>query len=317
MTVVRPPHPSMQPDRPAVSSGGFLALSRAVVRSLAAQPRIHWHVLTEVARIVRSRRTLLSELVRREVTDQFAGSAVGAAWSILHPLVQMLVYVGVFAFIFNVRPAIGEGLNPHGFDFTVQMISAYLPFIVFMSMLTSAPSSVSGQANLVKQVVFPIELLPLRCVLAALLPQVVGAVFLIAYTLIKFQALPWTWLLWPLLVPFQVLAIAGVAYALSAVGVYMRDLKEITRVLSTVLLYLTPILYTEYMVESNPGMAWLGGALRFNPLSYLVWPFQDVAFYGHVQHPLAWLILPVASVVIFVAGYRLFRRLKPYFGNAL
>jgi len=288
-----------------------------VLHSLLAQPKVHLHVLLEFARLVRQRRALLIELVRREGFDQFAGSWAGAAWAILHPLVQMFVYVGIFAFIFRVRPAIGEGLNPYGFDFTVQMISAYLPFIVFLNMLSAAPDAVSGQANLVKQVVFPIELLPLRGVLAALLPMTVGTAFLLAYSLIKFQTLPWTWLLWPVILPFQMLTVAGLAYALSAIGVYFRDLREITRVLATILFYLTPILYTEHMIATNEGMEWLGAGLRLNPLSYLVWPFQDLAFYGHFQHPAAWVALPLGSIVIFVAGYRIFRKLKPYFGNAL
>ncbi|MFW5653952.1 MAG: ABC transporter permease [Planctomycetota bacterium] len=286
-------------------------------RAMAVQPKVHLRVLTDAVRLVRERRTLLLELVRREITDQFAGSMAGAAWSVLHPLLQMFVYVGVFAFIFRVRPPMGESINPYGFDFTVQMISAYLPFIVFMNMLGAAPAAVSGQANLVKQVVFPIELLPLRCVLAALLPQVVGTVFLLAYTLIKFGTLPWTWIFWPLLIPFQILAVAGIAYALAALGVYFRDIRDITRVLATVLLYLTPILYTEAMLESNEDMGWLVAVLKANPLSWLVWPFRDVAFYGSFQHPWAWVVMPIGSIVIFVAGWRIFRRLKPYFGNAL
>jgi len=264
--------------------------------------------------MVRYRRLLL-EMTWRELADPFAGSFLGVAWSVLHPLLMMAVYAGVFSIIFRGAPE----ENVHGFDFTMQMISAYLPWMAMTNCVLTGCSVIRHKSNLVKQVVFPLEVLPIKTVLASLVPQVIGTLFLLFYSLIRFHSLPWTWILWPLLFAFEVVLLSGLVLAVSAVGVYLRDLKDVLQVLFMVLFYATPVLYTENTLHpDNPAvLKVLDFLLTFNPASLLVRPFRDACFFGEFRYGWLWVLYPIISVLMLAFGYRVFHKLKPYFGNAL
>src|SRR4029079_7841216 len=107
---------------------------------------------------------------------------------------------------------------------------------------------ITSQANLVKQVVFPIDVLPVKSVLACFVTQVVGTACLMAYVLVDHGGLPWTYALLPALWVFQAVGMAGIVFAVSALGVYVRDIKELVQVFSVVGVYLVPIVYQPEMV---------------------------------------------------------------------
>ncbi len=268
----------------------------------------------EFVRICTRHRRLIWELTKRDVLDRFAGSTLGVLWSVLNPLALMGIYVAVFTYVFPHRAPAGGGTGP-AFDYTVFMISAYLPWMVFAQVLHASGRYITGRANLVTQVVFPLEALPIKSVLGALVPQLVGTVFLLGYTLVRFQTLPVTWLLWPVLLVCEIGFLLGIAFFLAALGVYLRDTAEIAGVLGSMLFYLTPILFTAETIARFPGgLKWL---LTANPLTYYVTPFRDIMYTGAITQPAAWGLLPVISAAVLLGGYGVFRRLKPYFGSAL
>lgn len=271
--------------------------------------------LRDVSRDVIRYRRLLVEMTWRELADPFAGSMLGVTWSVLHPLLMMAVYATVFSIIFRGAPE----PTASGFDFTVQMISAYLPWMAMTNCVLSGCSAIRNKGNLVKQVVFPLEVLPLKTVLASLVPQIIGTAFLVCYSLIRFGTLPWTWVLWPVLFAFEVMLLSGLVMMVSAVGVYLRDLRDVLQVLFMVLFYATPILYTEKTLHpENPTVVRvIDFMLTFNPTSMVVRPFRDVCFFGEIRYTWTWVLYPIVSVLMLTAGYRVFRKLKPYFGNAL
>ena len=104
----------------------------------------------------------------------------------------------------------------------------------------------------------------------------------------------------------------GVAFALAAVGAFLRDLKEIIQLTVTAGIYVSPIFYLPDWVPSP-----FRPLLYANPFSYMVWCFQDVLYFGRFEHPWAWLVFTVGSVLSLAAGYCLFRRLRPFFGGVL
>ncbi len=254
-------------------------------------------------------RALLLEMTRREIVDRFAGSHLGAVWSILHPLLLMAVYVVVFTHVFKARAPEGA---PDGMNYAILVMSAYLPWMVLADVCVRSCSSVSERGNLVKQVVFPVQVLPAKTVLAAMLPEFVGLVFLLVYSLSQAGGLPLTWLLVPPLLVLQFMVLSGVALLLSSVGVYLRDLRELAAVAMMVGLYVAPVLYTEEMAPP-----WLGHWLALNPASYMVWPFRDACYAGRMAHPEAWIVMVVAAIAMPFLGGRVFARLRPHFANAL
>jgi len=287
----------------------------AMLRSALFLPVTTVHVLRDICRDVIRYRRLLMEMTWRELADPFAGSMLGVTWSVLHPLLMMIVYAVVFSIIFRGNPE----ANDYGFDYTVQMMCAYLPWMAFSQAVMSGCSAVRNKANLVKQVVFPLEVLPLKTVLACLVPQLVGTAFVFAYSVIRFGAVPWTWALWPVLLAFEVMLLGGLVMAASAIGVYLRDLRDVLQVIFMGLFFATPILYTENTIHhANPTVQRIiDGLLMFNPVSLLVRPFRDACYFGEIRYPWAWGLLAVISVLTLAFGYRVFRKLKPHFGNAL
>ena len=126
------------------------------------------------------------------------------------------------------------------------------------------------------------------------------------------NGIPWTYVLLPPLFAVQIVAMIGLAYVLSAAAVYLRDLKDVVVIFSLAGLYIVPVVYL-------PG--WVPAAFRpilyANPFSYMVWCYQDVFYFGRIEHPLAWLVFPAAALVAFKGGHALFSRSKIFFGNFL
>lgn len=272
------------------------------------QPFAHGAAGLELIRVMARHRRLITAMAWREVSDPLAGSFLGLAWALFHPLIMMAVYVLVFSTIFQVRVPGAEGTG----SFALYMLSGYLPWMVLAQVLVSSCGSVADRPELAKQVVFPLEVLPLKGVVAALVPQLVGTAFLAGYQWFVQGALPCTWLAIPALLACEAAVLAGVAFAMAASSVYFRDLKQLASVAVMVGFYLTPILYS---LEMAP--AWLGDILRWNPVSYFIAPFRDACFYGELRTPWAWVALGLSTLVFPVAGYRMFRKLKPYFASVL
>ncbi|MGH9960469.1 MAG: ABC transporter permease, partial [Pyrinomonadaceae bacterium] len=161
-------------------------------------------------------------------------------------------------------------------------------------------------------VVFPIEVLPIKIVIASFIPEAVGLIVLIGYVLVQYGSLPPSYFLLPVVLVLQALAMLGVAMMFSAAGVFLRDLKDFVQLFAAAGIYLMPVVYLPQ---------WVPGPFRpilyLNPFSYMAWCFQDVLYFGRIEHPWAWLLFGLGSLFVFVSGYRVFRNLKPQLGNVL
>jgi len=258
--------------------------------------------------LVRQRR-LIWAMAKREISDRYAGQMLGAVWAVAHPLLVMAVYLFVFGYVFKTR--IG-GTRELPLDYTTYLLAGLVPWLSIQEALNKAPVSVTSNASLVKQVVFPLEVLPIKGVLASLLPQAVSLAVLVIYVIAKFGALPGTYLLLPLVLLIQIGQMCGLSFLLSAIGVYLRDLKDIIQVVLLLGMYLLPIFYLPSMVP-----AMFRPLLYLNPFSYIIWCYQDVCYFGRIEHPWAWVVASALAVIFFAAGWVVFRRLKPMFGNVL
>ena len=271
--------------------------------------RTNWLALVELFALIRRHSQLTWEMTKRELSDRYAGSAVGMVWTIGHPLVQIAVYVFIFSYVFAAR--MGEGVVS-SFDYTTYILAGLIPWLGFSESMNKATGTITGNSNLVKQVVFPLEVLPVKGVLASFLTQLVSTAIMIVYALVTAGRLEWTYALLPALFAMQLLFMVGVSCLLCSVGAYFRDMKELVQIFCLIGIYLMPVVYQPHQV---PPM--FQPLLYFNPFSYLVWCYQDAVYFGTIAHPWAWPVLLVLSVGSFCLGYRTFRRLKPHFGNVL
>jgi lipopolysaccharide transport system permease protein len=272
-------------------------------------PALNLRAFRELAGVLFRYRALILEMTRRDVVEQYAGQVLGAFWAIGHPLFLMALYVFIFGYVFNMK--IG-GTYDLPLDYTVYILSGLIPWMAIQQSMSKACAALTGQANLVKQVVFPIEVLPTKAVLSSFIPQIAGTVFLLGYVILKSGALPLTYLLLPVLIGMQLLVMLGIAFALSVISAYLRDAKDLVQVFGTAGIYLMPVVYLPAWVPSI-----FKPVLYLNPFSYVTWCYQDALYFGRIEHPWAWLVFGVGSVITFAMGYRLFRRLKPHLGNVL
>jgi lipopolysaccharide transport system permease protein len=269
----------------------------------------HVSAFREIVELLTRHRDLTLTMARRELSDRYAGQVFGLFWAIGHPLFQIALYVFVFAVVFRTR--IG-GTPDMPLDYPTYLLAGMVAWVSFQESMVKSCTAITSNASLVKQVVFPLEILPVKGVLASLLGQLVSLAVLIVYVLVRFGELPPTFALLPILMVLQLMAMIGVGYVLSVVGVYLRDLKDFVQVFAATAVYLLPIFYLPQWVPSV-----VVPLLYLNPFSYLVWCYQDALYFGRFAHPWAWVVTATLSIGTFVIGYRVFRKLKPGLANQL
>lgn len=265
--------------------------------------------LKALRELLTTRRPLLLELTRREILDRHAGQLLGAGWALFQPLLVVGVYLFVFGYIFKGR--IGGGAAP-GFDYPVFLLAGLIPWLGFQESMSRSSDVIVINANLVKQVVFPIEVLPVRSALAAMFTQSILLLGLLAYVSVRTGSVPWTYLILPVFLVLQFAAFAGLNYFLAAFGVFFRDTRELVQAFAVMGIYFLPTIYSP---ENAP--AWLLSLLALNPFSHFIWCAQDVLFFGAIHHPWSWLVASCLSLVVLVTGFRFFRRASTVFGNLL
>jgi lipopolysaccharide transport system permease protein len=254
-------------------------------------------------------RELIWEMARRDFAERYLGQGFGTAWQILHPLTFIAIYIVIFSVVFKAKAAVAAGGQTH---YVSYLLSGLLPWMLFQEVMGKAPSAILSNSNLVKQVVFPIEILPVKTVLASLVSHLPYMVLSLLYIGFLGSGLTLTALLLPVLLFVQAIAMIGVAYVLSAITVYVRDVRELVQLFARLGIYLAPVVYVGD--QAPPLVRWL---LLANPFSHLIWCYQDATYYGAIQHPISWIVFPVLSLIVVLVGHRIFEKLKPYFGSVL
>lgn len=272
-------------------------------------PVTHFLAFREIIDLLTRHRQLTWEMTKREITDRYAGQAFGAFWTIGHPLILMGVFVFIFAVVFKMK--IG-GTYELPLDYTTYLLCGLIPWLSFQDSMNKSTTAIISNASIVKQVVFPIEILPVKGVIASFLTQIVSTIVLIIYVLIKHQYIPSTYVLIPIAFLLQIMMMIGVSYILSSVGVYFRDLKDFVQVFCVIGMYIMPIFYLPDQVP-----AIFRPILYLNPFSYIAWCYQDIFYFGRFEHWWAWIVFIFMSFGAFYFGYRIFRKLKAMFGNVL
>jgi len=253
-------------------------------------------------------RELLRELVHRELSAAHARHGFGGIWVYLHPLTVAGTYLLVFGFVLGSKIAV-TGEFPG--DYPGYVLAGLVPWLMMQAAIVRGPNALISSANLVKQVVFPIEVLPVASVIAATIPHLPSLGLVMVYKLFV-GGLGWIVILLPaVFVTHFVLAI-GLSFALAAVTPFFRDLRELVVVFTSVVMYLMP---TVYLPDWMPQI--LRPMIYLNPFSYVIWVYQDVLFFGAFRHPYAWLVTMVFALLALGLGYRTFEKLKPYYGNVL
>ncbi len=246
-------------------------------------------------------RFLLALWVKRDIKAKYAGSVIGLVWTLILPIATIAIFYVFFALVLKVK--IPELPTTAGYFF--YLLAGLLPWISISEALNLSANSLITQSTLLKQTVFPLEILPAVPVFTSLLPQIFGTVIYIGL-LWKFQCLKPVGLLYlPVVLAAQIVMTAGFGYLFAALCALYRDFVQIINVGLQLWFYVTPILYPESMVPAK--FKWI---LLCNPLTWLTRCYQKMFIGGHVDlRDLA--VSIILSVIIFLVGSTVFSLLKP------
>lgn len=271
-------------------------------RAPGCSPRVLWHSL-------RRHRPLVLELTRREMRSRYQGSFGGLLWSIATPMLLLALYTFVFAVIFQARwPGQAQGSG----HFALTLFAGLMLASLLCDVLGRAPDLIVRHSNYVKRVVFPLELLPLISALGVLLHVLLQLLVWCAALWWWSGALPWQVVWAPLmLLPLFVLAL-GLGWLFAGLGVFVRDLGQLTPMLATALLFLAPVFYPLSAVPDG-----LQSLLLANPLSFVIEQFRAVAMLGSTPDWLGWGVYSGIALLIAWLGFAVFQGLRTEMADVL
>lgn len=255
-------------------------------------------------------RALVRALVGREIVGRYKGSVLGVVWSFLTPLLMVLVFTFVFGEIFQARWA--GSPNSGGMDFASALFTGLLAYQFLSECLSRAPSLIVANANYVKKVVFPLEILPVVSVIAAVFHLLVAYAILIGLILASNWTLGPSALLAPVvLMPYIALTL-GLTWAISALGVYLRDIGQLIQPALTALLFLSPVFYPLSSVPAALQPVYLA-----NPVTYVSETLRGVLLHQTLPDPLSWLVFTSLSLLVAWLGLSLFQTTRKGFADVI
>ncbi len=252
---------------------------------------------------------LIWQMAKREILGKYKGSVLGIGWSLLYPLLLLATYTFVFRLIFKAR---WPGMDDHPGNFALNIFAGLLLFNLFSEVVARAPRLVLEQPNLVKRVIFPLEVLPWVGVAGALFHAILSLGVLLAGVLIMQNGLPLAALATPVILLTLLPMLLCLGWLLAGFGVFLRDIGQMVAPVLTMMLFLSPVLYPASALPSGV-QAWLA----INPLSLPIESLRAALLLG--QWPAWGSLLLYTLVWTALAGLAAlaFARLRPSFADQL
>ncbi|MEH2394501.1 MAG: ABC transporter permease [Nostoc sp.] len=255
---------------------------------------------------------LLRTLVRRDLEARYKGSVLGNLWPLLNQLSQLLIYTYVFSIVLRVKLSI-KSLPENNFTFGLWLFAGLLPWIAFSGGWMQSASSVVGQSNLVKKVVFPLGLLPLVPILSTFIESSFGLMALIFFVAVNTHTLHATLALLPLVWLTQLLLTAGLGYLAAGLTVFLRDIPQTLGVILNIWFYATPLVYPASAIPEQ----WRSLIFWLNPIAAIAEVYRDIVLVGEVKHWGEWGVASTIASIIFCCGFTVYKRLRPAFADVL
>jgi lipopolysaccharide transport system permease protein len=255
-------------------------------------------------------RQLIWQMTRREVVGRYRGSVLGLAWSFFNPVLMLIVYTFVFSVVFKARWNVSGDESKT--DFAIILFTGMIVFNLFAEIVNRAPGLIIYNVNYVKKVVFPLEILSWVALGSVLFHSLVSLFVLLLTQFILNQSLPWTIVFFPLVLLPLVLASLGAAWFLAAIGVFVRDVGQITGVMTTILMFLSAVFYPLSALPER-----YQNLLKLNPLVLIITESRNVLIYGSLPN-WSWLGLALLmGLAIAFAGFWWFQKTRKGFADVL
>ena len=254
-------------------------------------------------------RNLILQLTKREVIGRYRGSVMGLLWSLLNPILMLIIYTFVFSVVLNVRW--GVETSNRG-EFAVVLFAGLIIHGLFAECVNRAPSLILSNVNYVKKVVFPLEILPWVAMGSALFHSVVSIFVLLVFYLILHLYINVTIFFLPIVLFPLILLTMGVSWFLASMGVYLRDVSHTTGIVTTAMLFLAPIFYPiTALPEAYRSFIYL------NPLTFVIEQIRNILIWGKQPDWAELSIYFVVSLIVAWLGLFWFKKTRRGFADVL
>ena len=255
-------------------------------------------------------RQLISQMTRREVMGRYKGSIMGLAWSFFNPVFMLVVYTFVFSMVFKSRWGVGGEESKT--QFAVVLFVGMIVHGLFAEVLNRAPGLILSNVNYVKKVVFPLEILPVIAMGATLFHSLISlSVLLIAFVMFN-GYLHWTAMFTPLVLLPLVILTLGLAWMLASLGVFLRDVGQTIGIITTVLMFLSPVFYPMTAVPER-----FRPFIMANPLTFIIEQAREVLIWGRLPNWTGLGGYTLVAAAIAWAGYAWFQKTRNGFADVL
>jgi lipopolysaccharide transport system permease protein len=254
-------------------------------------------------------RNLIMQMTRREVVGRYRGSIMGLAWSFFNPILMLVVYTFVFSVVFKARW--GTEVESQT-SFAIVLFVGMIVYGLFAEIANRAPGLILSNVNYVKKVIFPLEILPVIGMGAALFHALISFCVLLAAILLINGTLAWTAIFFPLVILPLLVSTLGIAWFLASVGVFVRDVGQTIGIFTTVLMFVSPVFYPISALPEN-FQIWL----MLNPLTFVIEQSRAVMIFGKQPDWTGLGIYSSVSLLIAWAGYWWFQKTRKGFADVL
>lgn len=256
-------------------------------------------------------RRLIVQMSRREVVGRYKGSILGLAWSFFNPVFMLTVYTIVFSEVFKMRWN-SAGLEESRMQFAIILFTGLIVLSLFSEVLNRAPGLILSNVNYVKKVVFPIEVLPVITLSVALFHGLISLAVLLAAFVLFNGYLQWTVIFIPLVLLPLIIITLGLAWLLASLGVFLRDVGQIVGVMTTMLMFLSPVFYPVSAVPEK-----FRPIMMTNPLTFIIEQSREVLIFGHLPDWQGLSMYTVVAIFVAWAGYAWFQKTRKGFADVL
>jgi lipopolysaccharide transport system permease protein len=271
---------------------------------------IHSPLPSELVRSIWCHRRLIQQMTWREVVGRYKGSIFGLAWSFFNPLMMLVVYTFVFSVIFKVRWGVEAVENKT--DFALVLFIGLIIHALFSEVLNRAPALILSNTNYVKKVIFPLEILTVINLGAALFHALISVIVLLVVFVLLNGPPNWTALYAPLtLLPLLPLTL-GFGWILASLGVYLRDIAQVIGIVTTALLFLAPVFYPAIALPEV-----YQSIMYINPLTFPIEQTRAVIIFGESPNWTGLAIYMVISMTISCIGFWWFQKTRRGFADVI
>lgn len=254
-------------------------------------------------------KSLIFDLSKREILQKYRGSFFGIFWAFMIPILMLFIYTFVFSYIFQARWFSGSGVR---IEFALQLFTGLIVFNFFSECVSKSPTLISSNANFVKKIIFPLEILPFINLISSLFHFLISLLTLLVAYIIFYGLPPISLLFMPIiLIPLSLFTL-GICWLVSSIGPFIRDISQLIGIVLTITMFMSPIFYPASALPENFQVLFL-----LNPLTSIIEMMRVIIFDGKLPDLFVFCISFITTSVIACCGYFFFQKLRSGFADVI